>query len=102
MPFERKIIRHQACPRCNAQAEIRTDGTEEPPLPGVILLSLWCPKCKLKRAAGMTTENVLKLEEQERQLFRLLNENKSQSDFRRIRGKLRRVRQQLQRARLGI
>ena len=66
------------------------------------MLVLVCPKCKLRRASGMTTEEIINLKSQERKLFDALQGNKSQSEYRRIRGKLRDVRNRIQRAELGV
>jgi hypothetical protein len=66
------------------------------------MLVLVCPKCHLRRAAGMTTEEVLNLREQERKLFEALGREKSQADYRRIRGKLRDVRNRIMRKELGV
>jgi len=50
----------------------------------------------------MTTEEIINLKSQERKLFDALQGNKSQSEYRRIRGKLRDVRNRIQRAELGV
>lgn len=104
MAYERQIISHEPCPRCNAIADVRRDNSDElpAPLPGVVTLTLVCPKCGLHRAAGMTTEEVLNLRTQERKLFDALQGNKSQTEYRRIRAKLRDVRNRIQRAELGV
>jgi len=102
--FERKIIRNEDCPRCGAIASVRVDESgEDPPLPDVVMLRLVCPKCKLERAAGMTTKAVLRLEKRERALLTALKAKSiSQTDLRKIRAKLRDVQLQLERARLGL
>ncbi len=103
MAFERQIIRREECPRCGALANIRIDDSEEPPpVPGAIMLKLECPKCRLIRQAGITSQKALDLEEQEAKLLWQLKQPKGQQDLKRIRARLRIVQNELERLRLGV
>jgi C4-type Zn-finger protein len=103
VPFERQIIRHEDCPNCGASATVRIDDSgEEPPVEGVVMLTLVCPKCKIRRAHGMTSKAVLILEKKERNALRHLEEAPTERERRKIRARLADVRERLERARLGL
>ena len=51
MAFKRKIITRVECPRCKAQAELRTDDADRK----MFAVYLKCPKCRYSKLVGISS-----------------------------------------------
>lgn len=99
MPFIRKVLREISCPRCNAIAQERLEDRHES---DIIIIQLWCDKCKLKRNLGITTRKALKLKKRQQKLRESLNRAKSPHTRSRITKEIVLLDEKIRKAELAI
>lgn len=98
MPFVRLVIEELHCPRCNAIAQRRIVAEHG----NDCIVYIVCSKCKLNQYSGITTRKAITLMMKEKILVKDLEEANSEQARIRLRGRLKRIRDQITRANLGI